>query len=302
MTSLRRQEPVGQGLRRIACERVEEAIRCLTRQPGQAPIALQRIDAARAALALLEPHLPRSAVRRDRAIFARLSLGLHQIVQPDALLSRLDQRYRKKSDLPDDNAAADALKQAIKSLRKQWAIPPQTGSALNTRAGSFNPAIYRLVADMAELRGHAGTWPVDELPDNAPPLGLRRTYTQARKHLNRNQSAAASRKTKSAQPADPLAQRLAALTTLDHQLAILTKLAPPMIKAHRKLLARAIEHDTQADLDHQLARALANQQSQRKPAAPPTAQHPSLIQALAETPAGFANRMTRYWSAWRSSD
>ncbi|MGB0768673.1 MAG: hypothetical protein ACPGYV_13310, partial [Phycisphaeraceae bacterium] len=174
MSTLRRQETPGQGLKRLACAHVETAIRSLTRQAGQAASAAEAIRAAEAVLALIEPDLPRPAIRRDRAITTRLRLGLVELTQPTRLGTLLDRDYKKTPPDPE-------LAQAVKTLRKAYASNGVAASAMSSKAGSFNPAIYRLVADMAELRGHLGDWPADTLDADAPPRGLRRTYAKARK-------------------------------------------------------------------------------------------------------------------------
>lgn len=286
MTSLRRQEPLGPGLKRIACEATESAIRALTRQPGQAREAIASIHAAQAMLALLEPDLPNATARRDRAILDRLIDGLTEMTRPCLLLEQLDSRYKKA---PDDSDLA----QAVKALRKRWSSMSKPDMAMSSRAGNFNPAIYRLVADMAELRGHAGAWPVEDLPDDAPPRGLRRTYHKARR--------------RAAQPttADSLGELIHATTLLNHQLDVLSKTAPPMLKAQRKLITRAIDGYTQLHLESLLDHAIHQQLGKRETPATDDIRERSdapaaaLTQALAETPAAMTNRLNVYWSVWR---
>ena len=292
MSTLRRQEPVGPGLKRIACDQVESAIRCLTRQAGQSVAAEQAIDQALAVLALVEPDLPRPMVRRDRAILARLRDGLAELAQPVLLAELLGKRYKKT---PTDSALASA----VKTLRKRWASGGKACSAMSSKAGSFNPAIYRLVADMAELRGHLGGWPVDTIANDQPPRGLRRTYTRARKLANEPMTA-------SALPA--LTQTLAELAT---QLGVFGKACPTMLKAQRKLITRSVDELTSLILNDKLDAALraelGKSASKALPSKKPMAQRAAacldsnLDTALAETPAAFMKRMQAYWAAWRNS-
>ena len=288
MSSLRQDEPVGIGLRRIACASIEQAIRCLTRQPGQVGDAVGKVRAAEAMLDLLEPDLPRAIARRDRAIMVRLTQGLEQMTQPERLLALLDSRHKKS---PSDAELASA----VKSLRKQWSGQSTPGLALSSKAGNFNPAIYRLVADMAELRGHAGTWPVDELPNDVPPRGLRRTYTRARKLAGQPTTAGS------------LDELLVCLDKLSDQLSVLSKPAPPIIKAQRKLITRAIEgfeqlyHEDQ--LNHAIQKQLGSRASSRAKDINALSEEAAsnLTQALAETPTAFINRISVYWSVWKRS-
>ena len=290
MSTLRRQEPAGAGLKRIACAQVESAIRSLTRQAGQAIAAEQAIAQTNAVLALIEPDLPRPIGRRDKAILARLGGGLTELTDPAHLAERLASNYKKS---PSDAALAAA----VKNLRKRWAKHNPSGSALSSKAGSFNPVIYRLVADMAELRGHLGDWPIDGISSDQPPRGLRRTYSKARRLA--------------AEPITPdsLKPLAEAATELAIQLGVISKACPGMLKAQRKLIARAAEslqdliHDNvlHAALRAELGKAASSSLPKRKPLTQQTAGPLSeLNTAVTETPAAFMKRVQAYWSAWRS--
>lgn len=290
MSTLRRQDIPGPGYQRIACAQVESAIRCLTRQAGQAGAATDAIQQAQAVLTLIEPDLPRQGVRRDRLIFARISDGLAEMTQPARMLEVLDHQYKKS---PSD---AD-LASAVKTLRKRWSASDPSTAAMSSKAGSFNPVIYRLVADMAELRGHMDHWPVDAVPSAAPPRGLRRTYTKARRLAGEPMTA------------DTLQALIAVLHELAAQLTILSKACPTMLKAQRKLTTRAAEALTEELQSNLLDQALRDQlgkaASKALPKPKPLAQrvtdaaHNDLAAALAETPAAMMKRMQTYWSAWR---
>ncbi|MFN3168545.1 MAG: CHAD domain-containing protein [Phycisphaeraceae bacterium] len=293
MSTLKRQEPVGLGLRRIACEHIEAGVRALTRQvesdsrgPGES------IRRASAVLALIQPALPRETARRAQGLFDQVAEALASIDRPAVLLGRLDTRFKKP---PSDAALAGA----VKALRKAWSSKTGGGRALNSRGGSFDPAVYRLVADMAELRGHAGEWPVDPIDDDAPPPGLRRAYARARRlagdPIDR----------------DPLPELADALTQLRDQLAALSKACPPMLKAQRKLIDRVtpalIEQHADAELDRALRERLDLPADSALPGGLATPERVDrwpigdLRAALAETPQAFYNRVGAYWSAWRAS-
>lgn len=291
MNTLRRQDRAGAGLKRIACEELESAIRLLTREQGRAPQARGALCRVRALLTLLEPVMPRAAVRRDQAILDRLMSGLAELIGPAELLVRLDAVYKKPP------ADAD-LASAVKALRKQWSPRGAAGQKMNSRAGSFNPTIYRLVADMAELRGHVGDWAITDLNDQAPPPGLRRTYLKTRRLMTNAGS-------------DASISELADMTRLlAEQLGALSKCCPAMLKPQRKMLNRATEQLSEIDMDRQVAAALRKQLGQAKPAAWSAGKpaervaevlHQELGPALAETPAAFSNRIGVYWRVWRST-
>lgn len=290
MSSLRRQEPAGAGLKRIACAQVESAIRCLTRQAGQGVAAADAIDQARSVLALIELDLPRPTVRRDRALLASLSKGLTELTAPAVLSGQLAKRYKKT---PSDAA----LGPAVKALRKRWSIKNPSGAALSSKAGNFNPAIYRLVADMAELRGRFGDWPIDSVPSDVLPRGLRRTYTRARK---------LAAEPVTADTIQPLAETLTELVTM---LGLLNKACPAMVKAQRKLLSRAAEELVDLQTSRALDKALRAELGKDGSKALPTGKTlntqfvdrlgTDLTDALAETPAAFVRRMQAYWNTWR---
>lgn len=290
MSTLRRQDTPGPGFQRIACSQVETAIRCLTRQAGQAAAANQAIGQARAILALVETELPRPQVRLERAIMCRLTAGLSEMIRTTRLLDELNRRHKKSP--PDKELAA-----AVKSLRKRWSVQDPSAAAMSSKAGTFNPGIYRLVADMAELRGHLDNWPVAGVPADAPPRGLRRAYTKARRLAG-----------------EPIAPQsapalLATLCELADQLTVLSKACPTLIKAHRKVITRAadaLDNELLADaLDEALLDALGKAGGKSLPKTKPLPQRiedavrRDLDAAFAESPAALTKRMQTYWSSWR---
>ncbi|MFK7789289.1 MAG: hypothetical protein AB8C95_07350 [Phycisphaeraceae bacterium] len=290
MTTLKRQEIPGPGYKRIASDQVEAAIRCLTRQAGQADAASSAIQQAQSVLALIEPDLPRLSVRRERTILARLIVGLDEMAQPTRLVEELNRQYKKS---PGDKELAGA----VKSLRKRWSAMDQSAAAMSSKAGTFNPEIYRLVADMAELRGHLDSWPTAGVPSDVPPRGLRRTYTRARRLANEPVTM------------ESLGELINVLREVADQLAILGKACPPMLKAHRKLISRAADALNAELLADQLDRALRNElgkgATKALPKLKPLAQRIAVIAgqdlavALAESPAALMKRMQTYWTAWR---
>ena len=292
MSTLRRQDIPGPGYQRIACAQVETAIRSLTRQAGQAVAASDAIQQTYAVLGLIESDLPRQDVRRDRAILGRLRDGLAEMTEPTQMLEQLNRGYKK--------SPADAdLNSAVKTLRKRWSALDQSASAMSSKAGSFNPMIYRLVADMAELRGHMDHWPVADVSTDAP-RGLRRTYAKARRLAGEPMTI------------DTLQALIVVLQQLVAQLTILSKSCSTMIKAHRKLFSRSAEALMGELLSEQLDQAIRNElgkaASKALPKPTPLAERLApvlqgdLAAALAESPAAMMKRMQTYWSAWRHDE
>lgn len=289
MSRLRRQDTPGPALRRIACEQVETAIRCLTRQAGQGLAASVAIQQTKSVLALIEPDLPRQNVRLARAILVRLSAGLEAMAQEALLLEQLNAQYKK-------SPADKELAAAVKSLRKRWSASDQSEAAMSSKAGSFNPGIYRLVADMAELRGHLDAWPIDAVASDSPPRGLRRTYAKAR------------RLAKEPVAIDTAKSLVAVLQELADQFTILNKACPVMVKAQRKLITRAADVLAQEILSDRLNQALRQEIGKAAtkvlPKPEPLADRVAevvegdLAAALAESPAALMKRMQGYWSAW----
>jgi len=249
------------------------------------------VRAAQSMLALLEPELPRAGVKRDRALLSRIIDGLDEMPRPSLLPAQLNARHQKT---PSDDTE---LAQAVKALRKHWAGQDHGDLAMSSKAGSFNPAIYRLVADMAELRGHLDHWSIEQVPDDAPPRGLRRTYTKARRIAHEPVAT------------DSFAALVGVLDELTVQVSVINKACPVMVKAQRKLLSRGTDALTAVlqseQLDAALRAELGKNASKAMPGPTPLAERVADVMrsnvqpALAESPAAFMNRLKAYWSAWR---
>lgn len=289
MSTFKRSESNDLGCRRLLCEQVESAIGELTRKDGSARSAANALCRAEAALSLIEPALPRDIARRERGLLQRIETELREAIGPTRLLAALDKHV--KINKPQDPAA--------KAYRKQLNRRAGTALSLSAPDRTFNPLVYRLVADLAELRGHIGTRPELDLAQDGPPPGLRRAYAAARRAV---QSTATT-------PKDA-GRTAAALDRVALQLAMVNRCAPTLLKPQRKLLAaaatdlrrHALSLQLLADLDtdahrnwaEPILKAIVND----APAPDPEA---LLGSALAETPAGFARRLGVYWNAWRKS-
>ncbi|MFI4861803.1 MAG: hypothetical protein ACIAXF_14115 [Phycisphaerales bacterium JB063] len=297
MSSFKRKESVTAGSRRLVCAELESAIQALSRETKRdnAAQAVQALDRGRAALELAGNALPRDILRRDRKRFNAIGKTLRQARLCQRLSTRLDKLVRK--------AGLDTADPALKKLRKQLAEHTPSKVALRTRGQRFDPMVYRLVAELAELRGHVGLWPEAETdPPEPPPPGLSACYRAARN---------AARKAE--QDPGQLAAAHPPVALLCDALTLVGKCCPAMIKPQRVILSAAAkplhDHVTNAQLieaagqDKSLTDLTAMLQ---EAAAPDYADAEASLAkarqfALAETPQAFLNRIGAYWSAWRAS-
>lgn len=289
MSTLKRHESIDEGCHRLVCAAIESAINELTKNDGSPQNSADFLQEVDAAFALIEPALPRAAARRDRGLLSRTAREIDATLRPARLLKRLGKLIQLDKTLPAP----------AKAYRKQLTRQAGTELSLNSPDRSFNPLVYRLVADLAELRGLVSTWPGMNLTEDQPPPGLRRSYTGARR-LAQNPPTT---------PKD--AERAAvAFSRLARQLAIVGRCSPALIKPQRKLIAKAasqladhaIDLRLRADLDTDTHREWAGPVLDATRDLPPVGlPAPLLGSALAETPAAFARRFGVYWSHWQGS-
>jgi len=292
MSSFKRKEPLIAGARRMTCDHLEATIHALSRK-GQGAAALKSLLQTQASLMLVTSMLRDEDARRDQALLAEV-LNTMQAAQVGRLLK---QRYSDllaqaglSSDTPD-----------IKLLRSELLAGMPPNLSLNAKTGSFNPVVYRMVADLAELRGHTGHWP--DGPDDLilSPPGLGHAYRLARRLLSKSDLAALG-----PTPMNRIAQTL---TLLANQMACVAKTCAPMIKPHRKILLDAAQAAEQGMIDRTIDDLLKSR---------PTDTPAPLVQALedaraknlallaqsgalglAEAPAAFDRRIGAYWQHWR---
>ncbi|XAM01124.1 CHAD domain-containing protein [Phycisphaeraceae bacterium D3-23] len=295
MSSFKRKESVSAASRRLVCAQLESAIQALSRDTKRdnASEADRAIAGARAALELAGPALPRDIVRRDRKRLDAIAKTLGQARLCRRLGNRLD-KLIKRAGLDTDDAA-------LKQLRKQIAQHTEGNVALRTRGQRFDPMVYRLVAELAELRGHVGHWP-DAKADTpeAPPPGLAAVYRAARN---------------AARKADDEAADITAahrpIARLGESLTLISKCCPAMLKPQRAMLEASAKPLAALALDARLITSAGQDKSLADLAATlaDAAQldHADAASkladarhyALAETPQAFTNRVGAYWIAWR---
>ncbi|MEM1355881.1 MAG: hypothetical protein AAGC44_04150 [Planctomycetota bacterium] len=287
MSPLKRQESIEDGCRRLVCESIETAIRELTRKDGSTRAAAESVRQADAGIALIESELPREVTRRDRRLLDRIAAEIASALRPGLLLKHYD-KLAGAAGVSIDSGQGKAFRKAL--ARSQVA-----GLSMNAPNRSFDPIVYRLVADLAELRGQVGDWPVFEPDPARPPIGLRRAYTHARRDAQLVPA-----------PAEHAASRL---RTLELHLAFLNRCCPAMVKPHRKLIQAAAEQLDQRATRSALAEMLTS--TEKSDWAKPLLDKlndPSgtedttklLAQAFAESPAAFNNRIAAYWRSWRA--
>lgn len=293
MSSFKRRETVSAGARRQVCAELESAIQAMSRSAKRDPAASagRAVERARAVTELIGPALPREVYRRDRKRLLAIGKTLAEARDGRRLVARLDALLK--------DAQADPADTLAKTLRKQLTQRRRGALALQTRGQQFDPVVYRLVAELAELRGHVGHWPDNDTGD-APPPGLGACYRAARRSAD-------------AALADPekLPAAGTAIALLADALDTLTKACPAMLKPQRGLLRDAADAADCVAMDPVLlasakslegADDLANTLSeasalQWEPAMKRVAQARGY--ALAETPQAFVRRASAYWQAWR---
>lgn len=299
MSGFKRKEPVTVGARRIVCAELETAIQALSR-PGKrdaSAIAGNALARASACLEQVAPMLTRETARQDRKRLARVRQTLDGARLGRQLAQRLDKLLKQ--------GGLDAAEPSAKALRKSLTRGVRGSVALQARGRSFDPMVYRLVAELAELRGRVGHWPEprEQAAKDPPPPGLIVCYRKARTLAGRSK----------AQP-ETLDAAGASLSQMVLALTLVAKACPALIKPQRALIAEAADATRRQALDAALAGAATEleakgplskalrdaQQSSRADALRLVAD--AHAYALAETPQAFAKRLGAYWSAWRATD
>lgn len=298
MSSFKRRETVSAGARRQVCAELESAIQAMSRSAKRDPAASagRAVERARAVTELVGPALPRDVYRRDRKRLLAIRKTLAEARDGRRLVARLDALLKDAQADPGDAVA--------KALRKQLTQRRRGALALQTRGQQFDPVVYRLVAELAELRGHVGHWPdtdgESQDTGDGPPPGLGACYRAARRSAD-------------ASLADPekLPAAGTAIALLADALGTLTKACPAMLKPQRGMLRDAADAADRTAVDPVLlasakklegADGLTNTLSEASalqwdPAMKRVAQARGY--ALAETPQAFVRRVSAYWQTWR---
>jgi len=299
MSTFKRKESVALGARRLVCSHLEESIHALS-QKGSAQGVRRPLMRAQAIMALVAPQFPAATVRRDRKLLEEVQRALDDACFPgqaSACLQKLS---------PKTTSDTQSLTQCIKATRKRLTAQSGSSLSLNTRGKRLDPMVYRLVANLAQLRGHVGSWPDTAAPkpneenNAALPQGLIQSYRAAQRALDLPHD-----------QADTFTKAASALNVLRDQLAAIGKCCPVMLKAQRSLIGEAATAASSAQFALSLQERLAAD-GEAKPLIQPlsvlvqkdiaaaqkalnTARH----QALAETPAAFNRRLNTYWAHWR---
>jgi CHAD domain-containing protein len=170
---LKRNEPVLEGIRRIAYGRIDHAMEALSGESDAEPEeavheARKDMKKLRALLRLVRGEVGEEVFRRENAAFRDIARELAGVRDADvmlATLSDLEQRYPE--ELPEK--VVGDLRQGLEAHR------------LRTAAGTRPQAAKAALAMLREARGRAADWPLER--DGFEPLadGLRRSYRRGRR-------------------------------------------------------------------------------------------------------------------------
>ncbi|MCW2363320.1 MULTISPECIES: CHAD domain-containing protein [Sphingobium] len=159
---------VEEGFRRIACERLDEAlalIRGVEEPPARIVHQLRRTcKAMRGLLRLVRPAFP--AYQTENAAFRDIAAMLSGARDSEVLIETLD-------SLID----ADEARQDWAMLRSHWAAPGHGA------AGAMAEQIESCRAPLLAARVRAPTWALTARGEDAILPGLRKTYRQARQAM-----------------------------------------------------------------------------------------------------------------------
>jgi len=172
-------EPLGQGIVRVAGDQLDSAAR---RLDGPAGVSAKDVHEARKSLKrlravtrLLRPTLGVDAYRRENEALRDAARHLAGARDAEVMAATLDTVAPRS---PDSTAPAEdftALRAHLRAERER------TGAQLDTDAG---PA-QRAAADLAPVRARVGTWLGADAGFEAIEPGLRRIYREARQRHRR---------------------------------------------------------------------------------------------------------------------
>jgi CHAD domain-containing protein len=166
-------EPVPEGIRRIACGRIDDAIDELGGKADSSPEeavheARKDMKKLRALLRLVRGEIGDKTFRRESDSFRDAARELAGVRDADvmlATLTELEERY--PAELPAD--AAGGLRQALEAHR------------IRTAAGTRGQASAAAIEMLKQARGRVPDWPLERDGFDALQHGLRRAYSRGRR-------------------------------------------------------------------------------------------------------------------------
>jgi CHAD domain-containing protein len=170
---LKEGEPVSDGIRRIACGRIDNALDELNGRTDSTPEeavheARKDMKKLRALLRLVRDEIGEKTYRRENDGFrdaARELAGVRDADVMIATLGALEKRYPE--EFPD--GAAGGLRQALEAHR------------LRTSAGARGPASEAAIEMLVQARARVSDWPLGHDGFEALEGGMRRTYRRGRR-------------------------------------------------------------------------------------------------------------------------
>lgn len=295
---LRREESVGEGLRRIAAGRAESAIERLDGSAGEAPAeavhgARKDLKKLRAVLRLsregLGPDLFREENRRFRDAARMLSASRDAEVKLATLAA-----LRESGDAHLPRAAAAVWAEALEAER----------DVVVARGGAPPAAVEEAVAAIAAGRERIAEWPLDDCGWPLLRSGLRRSYRDGRSDWRR------AREDPSAEATHEWRKRG---KDLWYQLRIVAPAWPALLdptaeQVHQMTELLGDHHDLALLADDlaergwvdaadrgELVAAIARRQAELVGAAIATG-----ARLYAERPKAFGRRLGTYWATWRA--
>lgn len=297
---LKRKETVSDGIRRIACERIEKALEVLDGSPrrslGDEAVhnARKRFKQVRGALRIVRKELGAKRFDRENRTFRNSGRPLSEVRDAKVMVDTLDElaRHYKGQLAP---GSFKQLRAALEAHRRE----------VRKRLLGRNHTVHSIVSAVRKSSRRLPDWPLEHKGWKAIAAGLRRTYAQGRDAMNaaiRDGSDLAFHEWRKRvkdlrygiellarawpQTMQSMAESAHHLTDLlgqDHDLAVLQGIVENELK------------DVSADNERELLEPLV---SQRR--ADLQKEAGELGRKLyAESEDEFVNRIHDYWKAWR---
>ncbi len=288
MFAVKRKEPVVKAMRRTACERLDRALASLhTADAGLAGVAdrvRNDLDRLLALWALVSPGMDKAAAQREAKVLRRSWRKMQR--KPD-----VEARLRACLESAGGNLAGITPETIFEPASQDQ----ENESKPRRRKRGPDPAVHRMIADLAEVRMRAGYWHVAGEGFAALMPGFRSTYTRARRLATE-------------EPLGDPADLAVALRRLADQQRWLERCWPEVLGAQRQRLIDLAEVANGCAEDLALSETLPEGGASQRVAAfidAQTQQAESTIRQQAralfsETPGRFIDRHAAYWSAWRS--
>jgi len=300
---LKRKESVPQGVRRIACERLDKAIKALdaSRRSALPDAAVhearKQFKQVRGVLRLIRQEMGRKRFDRENRAFRDAGRPLSEVRDAKVLIDTLE--------MLAEHFSRELAKGSFKELRA--ALRSRRTQVRQNVLGKRSAA-RAIAAEVRRARRRVEDWPLRHKGWKAIAAGLRRTYSKGRGAMKQairrasDESVHEWRKRSKdlryelellapswPQTVEPMAQLLHDLTDLlgqDHDLAVLREIAVDELR------------DRLPEEEVEMIQPLVTQRREEL-----QKQAIELGERLfAEKPREFTRRLHEYWKVWRASD